>query len=46
MLVDVNKFGTFVSIIFINGVTDECFGRRRSRRDDTFKGDRVPVKAK
>ena len=41
-----NQVGAVISIVFINGVPDECFGRRRSRRDDTLKGNRVPVKAK
>ena len=33
-----------LSIVFINGVPDECFGRRCSRCNYTFKGDRVSVK--
>ena len=46
MLVNVNLDECAVSVVFINGVPDECFGRRCSRRDDTLKGNRVPVKAK
>ena len=46
MVVKVNQDGTVVSVVFINGVPDECFGRRCSRRDGTLKGNRVSVKAK
>ena len=46
MLVKVNRVGAIVSIDFINGVPDECFGRRCSRLDDTLKGNRVPVEVK
>jgi hypothetical protein len=44
--VNINQVGEVVSIDFINGVPDECFGRRCSRRDDTLKRNRVPVKVK
>ena len=38
------QVGTIVSILSINRVSDECFGRRCSRCDDTLKRKRVPVK--
>ena len=34
------------SINYINGVPDECCGRRRSRRDDTLKGKMMSVQVK
>ena len=46
MLVDANWVDTVVSIKYIDGVPDECFGSRCTRSDDTFKGNRVPVKVK
>ena len=42
---NLGRVGAVVSIVFINRVTNECFGRRCSRSDDTFKGNRAPVKA-
>ena len=46
MLVIVTRDGAVVSVFILNRVPDECFGRRCSRRDDTLKGNRVPVNAK
>ena len=31
---------------FIDRITNQCFRHRRSRCDDTFKGDRMPVELK
>ena len=42
----VNRDDAVVSIVFIDGVPNESFGRRCSRGNDTFKGNRVPVKKK
>ena len=46
MLVDVTRDDAVVLVFIINRVPDECFRRRRSRRDDTLKGNRVPINAK
>ena len=43
MLVKVNQVGAIVSIDYINGVQDGCFGRRCSRCDDTFKRNRMHI---
>jgi hypothetical protein len=43
---NVNRVGAFVSIVLINGVPNECFSCKCSRSDNTFKGNRVSVKAK
>ena len=46
MLVNVNLDDCDVSVVFINGVPDECFGSRCPRGDDTLEGNRVPDKVK